>query len=159
MRVGEKSKTCPYCGEEILAIAAKCKHCGEWLDAAAKPDTPESRHTVQLQDNSKLRLFQYFVVGENDRPLGQSFVCARDTHHAEELIATELEPGTSINKNLGVTAEDNRGKFSCPRCGFKFTKCSRDAPQALRAEGRRPPLLCAYRPWHPPGDSGATLPG
>lgn len=23
---------CPYCGEEILAIAKKCKHCGEWLD-------------------------------------------------------------------------------------------------------------------------------
>lgn len=24
-------KRCPYCGEEILAIAKKCKHCGEWL--------------------------------------------------------------------------------------------------------------------------------
>ena len=23
---------CPYCGEEILAIAKKCKHCGEWLN-------------------------------------------------------------------------------------------------------------------------------
>lgn len=24
-------KNCPYCGEKILAIAVKCKHCGEWL--------------------------------------------------------------------------------------------------------------------------------
>lgn len=27
----EEKKKCPYCDEEILAIAKKCKHCGEWL--------------------------------------------------------------------------------------------------------------------------------
>jgi flagellar basal body-associated protein FliL len=27
-----ETKNCPYCGEEILAIAKKCKHCGEWID-------------------------------------------------------------------------------------------------------------------------------
>jgi predicted RNA-binding Zn-ribbon protein involved in translation (DUF1610 family) len=39
---------CPYCGEPILAIARKCKHCGEFLDAdlraqraaAASPGLP-----------------------------------------------------------------------------------------------------------------------
>ncbi len=25
-------KECPYCAEQILAVAAKCKHCGEYLD-------------------------------------------------------------------------------------------------------------------------------
>ena len=26
-----KTKRCPYCGEEILSVAKKCKHCGQWL--------------------------------------------------------------------------------------------------------------------------------
>jgi membrane protein YdbS with pleckstrin-like domain len=31
----EPTKRCPFCGEIILAIARKCKHCGEFLDRAA----------------------------------------------------------------------------------------------------------------------------
>ncbi len=30
----EETKRCPFCGEVILAIARKCKHCGEFLDRA-----------------------------------------------------------------------------------------------------------------------------
>jgi membrane protein YdbS with pleckstrin-like domain len=31
----ESTKRCPFCGEVILTVAKKCKHCGEFLDRTA----------------------------------------------------------------------------------------------------------------------------
>lgn len=33
----KETKACPYCWEEILAAAKKCKHCGEFLDWTQRP--------------------------------------------------------------------------------------------------------------------------
>jgi len=33
--MSEGIKKCPYCGEEILSVAIKCKHCSEFLDKSA----------------------------------------------------------------------------------------------------------------------------
>jgi len=43
----EEFKRCPYCGEEILAVAIKCKHCGEWLDKPATSKTSKKQSTAK----------------------------------------------------------------------------------------------------------------
>jgi len=34
-------KDCPYCGEQILKVAKKCKHCGEFLEMQSAPKEDE----------------------------------------------------------------------------------------------------------------------
>jgi predicted RNA-binding Zn-ribbon protein involved in translation (DUF1610 family) len=36
----KQHRDCPYCGEQILASAIKCKHCGEFLDGRPKQQAP-----------------------------------------------------------------------------------------------------------------------
>lgn len=42
-----ETKECPFCAEQILVQARKCKHCGEFLDNTAEPSkAPDQRAPV-----------------------------------------------------------------------------------------------------------------
>jgi predicted RNA-binding Zn-ribbon protein involved in translation (DUF1610 family) len=45
--VGNKTKACPFCGEEILTVAVKCKHCNSALTGKGKAQTaaPQKQKT------------------------------------------------------------------------------------------------------------------
>lgn len=47
----KETKLCPYCGEEILAVAKKCKHCGKWLSEPNVTATPNATQ-IPTQTNA-----------------------------------------------------------------------------------------------------------
>lgn len=53
------TKRCPYCAEEVLEEAKKCKHCGEFL---VKGKNFESEQTVTVQMRAK-RWKKLYLIG------------------------------------------------------------------------------------------------
>ena len=52
----EKLKKCPFCGEEILEVAIKCKHCGEWLNKPKESQEAEEGGNYLYCKNCKEKI-------------------------------------------------------------------------------------------------------
>jgi hypothetical protein len=54
-----ETKKCPSCGKEILAVAQKCKHCGEWIKGVSAEETSHDHIGELTQENAVNRPYQY----------------------------------------------------------------------------------------------------
>lgn len=54
----QETKRCPMCGEEILAVAIKCRHCQSSLGGAQASEHPRVRFFAGRVDNFPLRLLR-----------------------------------------------------------------------------------------------------
>jgi hypothetical protein len=49
MNANAATKACPYCGEQILAVAVKCKHCGSSLTDTSSPAVAAVKNQFKLR--------------------------------------------------------------------------------------------------------------
>ena len=65
---GKKTKSCPYCGEEILAVAIKCKHCESDLESEPRESQQQAKiktgvdQADQAGRNTVIGLASFFLI-------------------------------------------------------------------------------------------------
>lgn len=101
----QATKNCPYCGEEILAVAKKCKHCGEWIKEETMP--------------KPVKMVACPVCGENvEEGISVCPHCKENIsepiQHQEQESAIEKSPIVEEKKEESKPAGEQ--KLLCPFC-------------------------------------------
>ena len=113
----EATNRCPFCAEEILAKAVKCKHCGSMLDGS----TPRVTRDPQKKSRTAERVLIF---------TGLTVVFAIFVFVASAVYAGHLESGRAISavqKQLGESVDVDifsyrHGVGENYVCGMAFPK-------------------------------------
>ena len=92
-----ETKNCPYCGEEILAGAKKCKHCGEWLEEEPKPRLESNKfddvHFKTLEPKWWQKLLQMYWFNPKSWLMDELTI-------SDDDIAVKLKNGKEFSSQL-----------------------------------------------------------
>lgn len=85
----EQKQACPHCGESILAVAKKCRHCGEWLEQGKR--SSQARAPISVNPVWVIPFLLLVTLG-----IYWVFWLHRVFKELHARGLTEVDPGTAV---------------------------------------------------------------